>query len=269
MLCKSVKSRKDIFCQCKRNATGTGDFCTIHSKAKTKQLYDPDILNPLYCDNQYDPISLETIWEVTTSDDNVDTVLHIAGSIDLNTIFCYKETIGTRTFQRGLEIQSLIYIIDQAKPKSPFTNLALEPELMDKIRIFINGSKYRPKKKTTSEELMLIQDEIIDNFQIFGSSCQRNLLSELPIEKKKAWLAEIIYLINDNDDNTQHVAVKFPINVRVCKSIFKCGPGDKFKLLFFKTILQMCKHSPIGTLLTWKALCWVAPELNLIPTFTW
>ena len=32
---------------------------------------------------------------------------------------------------------------------------------------------------------MLIQDEIIDNFQIFGSSCQRNLLSELPTEKKK------------------------------------------------------------------------------------
>lgn len=260
-LCRSVKSKQNPFAQCSRcvNSALSQHYCTVHSKQKNPQDFDINLLNPLNCHNQCDPVTLENIWV------DVDGKRQY-GDIPKKRIFCYiSESPSLKTsdgnpqkFQRGLEIDSMAMLLKYEEPKDPFTNTPLSKDVIIKARQHIDEMGLKPIKHTDDDMIRGLLDDIIESWAVYGYAINRDILETMTKPQVLKWLVEIEYMAKQN-------RIAIPLNARQITKMCQ-AKGKQMQIKSFTAIRDVCGYAPIASLTTLYALCWVNSAVaNMFP----
>ena len=216
-------------------------FCGTHNRQANKTLWR-SILTPTSCSNQHDPISLESLWEERDGQ-------RVVGTIGADQVFYYTDN----TFQRGLDINSMVLLIRYPTPMDPFTNLPMEQSVIDRAKETIANLGIKSVKMSKKDVLRKKMDDVVDCFYVLGYTIQRTHLENKTKQEYLKWLWEIMYLAKAND-------IKIPLNVQEIHNIVRAaGRFDEKILDKLKTVASF---SPMATIICLTALCYIDPVLR-------
>ena len=248
-LCQSIKSKRDPTVRCNRVCTRSSDseggkmFCGTHNRHANKTLWRA-ILTPMSCSNQHDPITLESLWEERDSQ-------RVAGTIGADQVFYYTDT----TFQRGLDINSMVLLIRYPIPMDPITNLPMDQSVIDRAKQTIAdlGSRIKSVKLSKKDKLRKKMDELVDCFYTLGYTIQRTSIENKTKQEYLKWLWEIMYISKSND-------IFIPLCVTEIHGIIRSFKTFDDKV--FDKLNAIASFSPMATIITLKALCYIDPVLR-------
>lgn len=192
--CLSVK-KKGSLKQC-NNKKKVGDYCKVHAKCKNIVRIDEVIKNdpnielsgPAYIDiclshDNVDIISLEKLWIKNDKGEKIPKC-----EFDRRLIFSYEDNGIIRCFN----IKSLYHLFKNKIYKDPFTNKAMNPELIDRINKKIEyiqsvgiSLEYKKKKISKSKEVELKVVDAFKKFDSLGFYMRTEWFTDLDIQQLK------------------------------------------------------------------------------------
>ena len=243
-LCQSIKSKREPTVRCNRLCDSEGGklYCGIHNRHVNKTTWR-EVVAQTSCSNQLDPISLDSLWEDTVIGDRVP------GTIPANHVFYYMDS----TFQRGLDINSMVLLVRYPIPMDPFTNLPMEQSVIDRAKQMISKLHIKSVKPSKKERLKKTMDEIVDCFYTLGFTIQRTHIENKTKQEYLKWLWEILFISKANN-------IEIPLTVQEIHNIIRTLKTFDEKML--NKLKTIALFSPMSTIITLTALCYVDPVLK-------
>jgi hypothetical protein len=249
--CKCIRSTNNPFERCQRVAHKNG-LCKSHEKQKKIIIFDPQILNPIYSENDTDPVSLEKIYE----DNGKAKKLCQKPSM----LFTYKMTSGNKVYQRTLQLTSLQNLINNNILRDPFSNEPFTADVLENARREISRLP-KTRNRTKIEEQKIRMNSILDKFQRIGY-----LINPLWVSSKRknffiAWINEVNVLwLNFRHDNPNLSHVVY--NSSVMENInFTVSAPDVIANITTR-LLEFMAHSLMGDMIVLSALAWISEEVK-------
>ena len=188
---------------------------------------------------------LESLWEI---DEQTNT--RVGGTIPASDLFYYQD----KEFQRGIHIDSVVLLLRYPVPMDPFTNLPMDPQVVEQAKQEVSRRKLKPPRLTKQYKLMLSMDKIIDSFYILGFTVERRFVECRSNDELFRWLWECINLAFGN-------LVPIPLTFGM---VYQTAilPRRKIQEAIMEKIVEIVDFSPVCVVVALTALCRIDAELR-------
>lgn len=254
VLCKSVKSKREQFLRCPKKCKEGSDFCCVHSKQAKQILYNESSLDPLFSENDVDPVSLEQIFREDEKGKRVMT--------SKCNLFTYIMESGGKRYQRTLQLSTLRDLFKNNIRKDPFSNQTLPDEVVARaLREISNSSLPKRRNFTHTEEHNIRINNIIDQFRNIGYLIDPSYLSSNRKGFFMAWMNEANHLWmsfrRDNPDIAIHVYTNGSLPY-VHQSL---STREALKAVT-QNLIEFMSQSVMGVMIVLSALAWVSQDVQ-------
>lgn len=199
--CTSIRSKRFPDSRCPHRAVNSG-LCKRHFSQKSPiTLYYPqeeiivcantldatDPMDPTKSVNDTDPISLDKICTI----DPITQQKVINPDLDPTRLFTYTSTVGGKSYQRTILIDSIKALLDNGIRIDPFTNTPFQSHVVERARTMINQTSFAPVLSNHKELYQQDLIYIVDRFGELGYIINLDWLHNMRPYQYRQWVQEL------------------------------------------------------------------------------